>query len=167
LNAQHLLSNNRQNFEFDTIELVKTGPGATSGKTLEEFTHGLVIETIGTVEDDTLFRKCLRQILGCFCFTGSGRSLGCTTKVEFQRTHQCTVTAISKGSNNQTSRIAQVLVTVTILRIDQVDKHLVLGFMVDVVTQLRQPLEVICLVDANRSQVNRHITGVDVNYGQR
>lgn len=44
--------------------------------TLEEFTHGEVVQAVRTVEDNALLRKCFRQVLGCFRFSrpsGAGR----------------------------------------------------------------------------------------------
>jgi len=57
LDLQDLLSNDRQYFDIDTIELIEAGPSTSLGKPGEESSHDLDIQTIGAVEDDTLIGK--------------------------------------------------------------------------------------------------------------
>jgi hypothetical protein len=54
------------NLEFDAIEFVEAGPSASRGQTLEEFTHGKIVQSITAVEHHTLYSHGLGQILHCF-----------------------------------------------------------------------------------------------------
>ena len=110
-----LLGDHRQHFEFDSVEFVETRPRTCLRQTLEELAHRLVIETVRTVEDDTLktrknrvkhvqkymkmrgfvnylFSNGFRQIFASLCLSGSGRTFGRSAQVEFKRTHECSKT---------------------------------------------------------------------------
>jgi len=50
LDALDLLRDHRQNFQLDTVELIKARPRARLRQTLEELTHRLVVQTVRTVE---------------------------------------------------------------------------------------------------------------------
>ncbi len=54
LDGEDLLGHHRENFQVDAIELVKAWPGPTRGKALEKFPQGYVIQSVRTVEDNTL-----------------------------------------------------------------------------------------------------------------
>ena len=43
------------------------------------------------------------------------------------------------------------------------DKHLISVFMMNIISQLRQPIEIISLGDFDIGKVDSHITSVDVN----
>ena len=110
-----LLGDHRQHFEFDSVEFVETRPRTCLRQTLEELAHRLVIETVRTVEDDTLktrknrvkhvqkymkmrglvnylFCNGFRQIFACLCLSGSGWTFRRSAQVEFKRTHECSKT---------------------------------------------------------------------------
>ena len=54
LNRDKLLRNDRQHLNVDTVELIKTTPGARLSQTGEESTHDLVIQTVGAIEHHAL-----------------------------------------------------------------------------------------------------------------
>jgi hypothetical protein len=43
LDRLHLLGNDRQHLQLDTVELIEATPGAAASETLEEFTHRFVV----------------------------------------------------------------------------------------------------------------------------
>jgi len=47
-------TNSVSNLEFDPVELIKAGPGASLRETLEELSHGLVVQPVRAVEHHTL-----------------------------------------------------------------------------------------------------------------
>ena len=61
--ATHLLRDDGQHLNVDTVELVEARPGTAGRETLEELAHGQVVQTIGAVEHDALLRKRLGQVL--------------------------------------------------------------------------------------------------------
>ena len=54
LYAEDLLRYHRQHFELNPVKLIETGPRASLRQTLKELTHRLVVESVRTVEHDTL-----------------------------------------------------------------------------------------------------------------
>ena len=50
LNAVDLLSDDRQHFQFNAVELIETRPRTGLRETFEELAHRLVVEPVGTVE---------------------------------------------------------------------------------------------------------------------
>lgn len=100
LNREDLLSNDRQHFKINSIELIETTPRTTWCQTLEEFLHCLVVETIGAVEYDALSRECLRKIFYGFCFTCSCRSFRSTSVIQVDCTTKCAITSICQWSND-------------------------------------------------------------------
>ena len=89
MDGQNLLSNHGQHLEVNSVELVEARPSSAGGETLEELPEGNVIQTIGTVEHNTLLSHSLGQILGGLRFTGSCRSLGGTSQIQVERSEQC------------------------------------------------------------------------------
>lgn len=71
LDAQDLLGNDRENFQLYAVELVETGPRPRLGQSLEELSHGLVVEPVGTVEHNALLSNGLGQVFACFCLAGA------------------------------------------------------------------------------------------------
>ena len=54
LNTLDLLGNHREHLQLNAVELVKTRPRTSLGKTLEELAHSFVVKTIRAVEHHTL-----------------------------------------------------------------------------------------------------------------
>jgi hypothetical protein len=82
LDSLHLLGDDREHLQLNSVELVEATPGAAAGETLEELTHGLVVETVRAIEHDTLTGEGLGKILYCLRLAGTGWSLWCSTIVQ-------------------------------------------------------------------------------------
>ena len=81
-------------------------------QTGEHASHGLVVQTIGAVDDDHIHAQRLAQVLGGLCLPGSGGSLGAATTVKVKGCGEGHVAAISEGGDDQAPRVAQVLVAI-------------------------------------------------------
>lgn len=57
LDTGNLLSDHGQHFQLNSVELIKACPGTGLCQTLEEFTHGFVVQTIRAVEHHTLCKE--------------------------------------------------------------------------------------------------------------
>lgn len=53
--SEELLGDDGEDFNVDTVEFVKAGPGAGVGKACEELCHHFVVDLLGTVENDAEF----------------------------------------------------------------------------------------------------------------
>lgn len=103
--SQYLLGNDWQHLQIDTVELVETWPGTWWGQTFEEFTHGLVIQTIWAIKHHTLSSQSLSQILNSLSFTSASRSFGSTSVVQIQSTTQCSIASVGKWGDDQPGRV--------------------------------------------------------------
>eukprot|EP00962_Isochrysis_galbana_P031293 scaffold10193_cov107-Isochrysis_galbana.AAC.3 len=139
LDGQDLLGNDRKHLEVDPVELVEAGPRASGGKALKELAHREVVEAIGAVENDALFGERLGQVFGRLRLAGSGRTLGRAAQVELQRAHERAVAAVGERGDHQPERVAQ----------------------------LRDPVEVVELVDAGLDHGCEHVTAVYVHRHHR
>jgi len=61
LDALDLLRDHRQDFQLNAVELIEARPRARLRETLEELSHRLVVQAVGTVEYHTLHRKQFRH----------------------------------------------------------------------------------------------------------
>jgi hypothetical protein len=101
LNGQHLLSDDRQYFKINSVELIETIPATGRGKALKEFSHGLVTEIGGAVENNTLYSQSFSEILNGLSLTSTGGAFWSTTIVELLSTHEGSVTSVGERSDNQ------------------------------------------------------------------
>ena len=167
LNCEDLLSNDREHFKFNTVELIETRPRSRASQTLEELAHRLVVKAIGAIEDHTLDGQSLREILRGLCFTGSRRTGWGPSEAHVDGTHQRTVAPISKRCNDQSSRVTVVLVPVVSLGIDHSDHDGLslepLVVLLPVVPELTLPLKVFLLRDTIISHLLHDIPRVHVN----
>lgn len=63
--------------------------------------HGNVVETIGAVEDNTLYSEGFCQILRSFRLACTSRTFGGSVEIEVKCTHQRTIATIGQRSNDQ------------------------------------------------------------------
>lgn len=63
--------------------------------------HGNVVETIGAVEDDTLYSEGFGQILRCFRLACTSWTFGGSVEIEVKCTHQRTIATIGQRSDDQ------------------------------------------------------------------
>jgi hypothetical protein len=127
--------------ELDAIELVEAGPGARLREALEELAHGLVVEAVRAVEDHALLGDGLGQVLGGLRLAGAGGALGRAAQVQLEGAHERAVAAVGERRDDEAARVAQVLVRVLQLRRDHA-REAGGPRRIEVVAQLRQPLEV-------------------------
>jgi hypothetical protein len=97
-----LLSDNREHFKLDSVELIEARPGSARSKTLEKFTHLKVVKAIRAVEHNALSSEGLREILDSLGLSSTGRSLGGTTVVKVESTAESSVASIGKRCDHKT-----------------------------------------------------------------
>ena len=109
---QELLSNDRQHFDIDTIELIQTDPRSTLSQATKQFPHHLVIYLIRAVKHYTLDSHCLRQIFTGLSLASSSRTGRSTTQLESVGPRQREPTSIRQRSDHQTTRGTHVFITI-------------------------------------------------------
>lgn len=164
LDGLHLLGDDTEHLQLDSVELIEATPSAAARETLEEFTHGLVVEAVGAVEHDTLPRQSLRQILYCLGLASSGRSLRSTTVVQVNGTAKSTVAPIGKWRDDETGGVTEILVVVLEDTVDDLGPDVVI---LPVVAELGQPFEVGRVADLLLDQIFfDDILGVHIEYNK-
>jgi len=98
-----LLGNNGKYLKVDSVELVEARPSTAGGETFEEFGHLLVVQTIGTVEHNTLTGQGLGEIFDSLCLTSASWSFWGTTIIEEESTAKSSVATICQGRDYQAS----------------------------------------------------------------
>ena len=58
MNCADLLGYNWQNFQIYSIEFIKTAPRSWLSKSFQEFSHGMIVNSITAIEDNALFGNC-------------------------------------------------------------------------------------------------------------
>ena len=81
-------------------------------QTGEHASHGLVVQTIGAVDDNDVHAQRLAQVLGGLRLPSSGGSLGAAATVKVEGGGEGHVAAVGEGGDDQAPRVAQVLVAV-------------------------------------------------------
>ena len=145
LNAQHLLRHHGENLELDAVKLVETRPRARRRQTFEEFTHRLVVQPVGAVENHARDGDRLGEVLRGLRLAGTRGSRGRPPEVKVDRAHQRAVTPVRQRRDDQPGRVAEVLKAVLRLRVDHAALE---GVVLPEVTKLREPLEVLGIVHA-------------------
>ena len=82
------------------------------GQTGEHASHGLVVQTIGAVDDDHIHAQSLAQVLGGLRLPGSCGSLRAAATVKVKGSGEGHVAAVSEGCDDQAPRVAQVLIAI-------------------------------------------------------
>lgn len=104
-------------------------------------THALVIQAVGAIDYDHVVGQILAQVLHGLGLARARRSLGASAAIQVQRRGQRDVTPVGQRRDDQSARVAQVLVTVSLLGVRLSDDD---PFLLRVIieTQLRHPLEI-------------------------
>lgn len=119
------------------------GPGERIQKrTGKHAPHALVVQALGTVDDDDVVRQILAQVLDRLRFARARRALRTAAAEQMQRRGQRDVTPVGQRRDDQPARVAQVLVPVRMLGVGLPDVDVGVGLLVPVETQLRHPLEI-------------------------
>ena len=123
LNGVNLLSHNTQHSQLYPVELIKTRPCSRLSQTLEELAHGVVVQTIRTVEHDALLASSLGQVLTSLSLAGASHPLHCTPQVELESAHESAEASVSERSDNQTISVAEILETIVESCVDHLELH--------------------------------------------
>ena len=59
MNCADLLGHNWQNFQIYSVEFIKTAPRSWLSKSFQEFSHGMIVNSITAIEHNALFSNCL------------------------------------------------------------------------------------------------------------
>ena len=136
--GQDLLRDDRQHLDVDSVELVEAAPRASLSKrnkhsnylicsqslgdrlqtethlsqTREHSSHRLVVETFRAVDDDDVGAETLAQVLGRLRLARASRALGRASSVQVEGGGECDVAAVGEWRDDQTTRVAEVLVSV-------------------------------------------------------
>lgn len=162
LNGLYLLSNDREHFKFDTVELIKTTPGTTACKTFEELTHGFVIETIRAVKHNTLSCKCLWEIFDCLSFTSTSWTFWSSSIMKINCTAKCSVASIGEWCDDKSTRVTQVLIVVRKNTVDDLGPNIV---VLPIISELWEPLEFGWVTDLLVNQILLDdIFSMDIKY---
>jgi hypothetical protein len=148
---EHSGNNTRRN-RTTSVEIHKnTNRNNDTTTHLEELGHGEVVEAVGAVEDDALDGDGLGQVLHRLRLArASGPGRGSTVH-QRHSAHERAVAAVRQRRDHEARRVAEVLVAVALLRVDDARYEVVrvvavavvvVGRVLPVVPQLRHPLEV-------------------------
>ena len=81
-------------------------------QTREHPSHRLVVETFRAVDDDDVGAETLTQVLGRLRLARASRALGRASSVQVEGGGECDVAAVGEWRDDQTTRVAEVLVSV-------------------------------------------------------
>ena len=161
---QELLGDDRQHFDVDTIELVKTAPSTSRCESFEELTDHDVVHGVGAVEDDTLFGQGFSKILSRLSLTSTCRPCRSTSKIELQGTHQGHITLISQWRDNQPQRITQIFIPIGEIGLNTPDITIILN---PIISQLTDPLKRGNILHILFDQLFHHVLRMHINDDQR
>ena len=132
---------------------------------LEELAHGLVVELVGAVEDDAVDGGGLAEVLDGLGLAGARGTLRRAPVEHLVAAHQRAVTPVRQRRDHQPRRVAQVLESVQLHRVDALHLNLdrPLALLV-VVPQLRRPREVSHLLDPVHHDLAHHVPVVHVQH---
>jgi hypothetical protein len=162
---EQVLSDNRKYFFVNSVKFIETTEGTSSSKTLEVSLHKQMVHTIRAVEHYTVFSQGFSKILSGFSLSCSSRSSGGSTKIELQGSHQSHVALIGERSNNESTIVSKVLITVRETCYDTLNPSLVNLILIGlpIVTELHDPFESGGLVNLRLNQTSDNIKGVDID----
>ena len=69
LSGEFSLSEPLTYLKLNAVEFIKAGPGTRLSQALEELSHGLIVQAVRTVEDDTLKHNKTTSYLPCMCIS--------------------------------------------------------------------------------------------------
>ncbi len=102
-----------ENFDFNPIKLVEASPGAILRQSVKKPAHNDKVHGAGAVEDETLDREGLREVLDGFCFPRARRPGRSTPEFLVKSVRHRQVTLVRQTGHDQTRTVAQVFVGVT------------------------------------------------------
>jgi hypothetical protein len=110
--CQHLLSDNRQDFNIDSVELIEAAPCALLAEARKEATHHLVVNLIRAVEHDTEDADCFSEILSRLSFSGTSWTGRVSAKLDVEGTSDGDPASVSERRDDETGSGSHVLVAV-------------------------------------------------------
>ena len=168
-NFKHLLGNDRQHLQLNTVELVEASPCTGLRKTSKHAAHGLVVDTIRAVEHNDLACESFAKILHRLSFACSGRSLRSSAQVHGEGTGAGQEGAIRERRDDKTRLVSKVFVSIpqvcsAVVNADvkAVDRVV----MFPVVTQLHDPVKVSDLFHTGVNETLSDIAVVNVHDNQ-
>ena len=81
-------------------------------QTREHASHGLVVETLGAVDDNDVHAQALAQVLCGLSFSSSSGPFGAAATVKMKGGGEGHVAAVSERSDDQATRVTQVFIAV-------------------------------------------------------
>jgi len=118
LDLDEEFSTDLEHIQLHSIELIEAGPVATGHDTAKQFGQHSYLHSRLAVEHHTVTGDPLRQVLHGLCLPCASRTNGGSSKVVVHGQEEGLVDLLSQGSNDQSLRVGQELVTVNALHME-------------------------------------------------